>query len=1049
MKNLINYFLKYSISGNVLMILLLVFGVMGLLNMQTTFFPEVPSRNINITIVYPGTSPQEIEQTVVERIEDNLKGTSGIDRVTSTSSENFATLKIETTRNADVNEVLQDVKNKIDQISGLPAGIESIDVIQQESAGRAISIAISGNSSLKELKAVAQDVEQDFLNFDGISQVELSGFPEEEIVIQLNEANLLAYGITFNEVMSAVRANNTDQTGGTIYSEQEELKIRSTNKVTDAKSMRRKVIKATADGKIVRLSDVATVVEAWAETPNRNYFNGNPAVSIDVSNTNEEDILQIADFVKAYMADFNKENSNVQINITRDSSKTIEQRIELLTTNGKIGFILVLFFLALFLHYRLAFWVALSIPISFAGMFILASFFGITINVISLFGMITVIGILVDDGIVISENIYRHYENGASRMDAALKGTMEVMPAIFSAILTTMVVFSTFFFIDGTLGDFFSEMSFIVIATLLFSLVEGIFILPAHVAHSKALDKDQKPNFFMRKTTQLMDYMRYKMYKPLLLFCLNNRFLTFAIPIGLFMITLGAMSGGLIKGTFFPQIDGDDVAVTLLMPTGTTAEQTTQTLDYIEAAIWATNDSIAATRPGNQQIIMSVDKRVGPTNSFNGRINIKLLPGEDRPDLGSGDITTALRNRVGDLSEAVQLSFAGFSPFGKPVSVSFRGKDQESVRMAVEDLKSELQLLSDLKDITDSDQEGLKEVDLELKDEAYALGFDESIVMTQVRQGYFGGEIQRIQRGQDEIKVWVRLGLEERRSLEQFKNMRVRNALNQPFYLRDLVNFEVRRGVVSIQHTDGQRDITISADISNPKASASEVLSLVKAELVPPILERYPTVSAAYEGQAREQQKSAASMAKVVPIILGLMFTIIILTFRSVPQTLLLIPLIIFSFIGVAWGHYIHGVQLSLFSYLGIIALIGILVNDSLVFVSAFNNNLRDKMPFNEALVEAAVSRFRPIILTSITTIAGLGPLIFETSMQAKFLIPMAISVAYGLAIATALILIVLPVSLYSLNKFRRFISWYWNGTKKTSEEVEPAIKELKYDTID
>ena len=1045
MRSIVKYFIRYGISGNVILALVLIFGFFGLNSLRRTFFPEVPSRIISIQAVYPGSSPEEIEESVVLKIEDNLKGTSGIDRVTSISNENQATVTVEIKQNADIDLVLQDVKNAVDRITSFPTGLESLDVYKKEALSRAMSFAIHGEVDLHTLKASAREVERDLLAIEGISKVALSGFPDEEVVISIKEDQLASFGITLQQVTTAVASNNVEITGGTVIGVNEELKIRSTPKAYYASDLQDLIVKANADGSMVRLKDVASVEDRWAEVPNMSFYNGRPSVTIDVSNTNDEDLLFIADALKEYIAIYNSENDVMQANITQDASKTVVQRIDLLVNNGIFGFILVFAFLALFLHYRLAFWVALAIPICFAGAFVLSPFFGITINVISLFGMITVIGILVDDGVVISENIYRRYEMGEDRITAAVNGTMEVLPAVFSAIATTIVAFSTFFFIEGTLGDFFGQMAFIVIATLVFSLIEGVFILPAHIAHSKALDRDVKPSKLTIYSTKVLDWLKFKLYEPVLEFFLEKRFFAIAIPVAMLLATFGAIQGGIITTTFFPFIEGEEITVNLKMPAGTPEELTLARLDQVEAAVWKTNTEIIPTREDSLSVVLSVDKRLGPGSTNSGSLRIKLLDNEAR-QMPVLTISGMIRDNAGDLLGVEEFSYVAGTPFGKPVAVAVKGVEQEEVRIVVEKLKDKLRALSDLKDVNDDDQDGLREIRVKLKEKAYLLGLTEQQVMIQIRQGYFGGEIQRLQRGLDEVKVWVRYQEDERASQSRLGDMKIRTNQGQSYLLKDLATFEMDRGAVSIKHSDGERQILVTADIANSEVSVSDVLASIQDEYLPEILVDHPSIKFTLEGQQREQGKTAKSMKTVGPVVLLLMLSIIVLTFRSFSQTLAVLVLIPFSFIGVAWGHWIHGLQLSLFSYLGIIALIGIIVNDALVFVGAYNNNIKVGMLVKQAIREASLSRFRPILLTSLTTMAGLGPLIAETSMQAQFLIPMAATIAYGLGVATVSVLILLPVILLMINRTKRSFDWFWNGKSPLPKEVEPAYKEMKYE---
>lgn len=1049
MKGIVNYFIRYSISGNVLMIMIVLFGLFGYKSLRTTFFPEIPTRIIQILSVYPGASPEEIEESVVLKVEDNLKGISGVERVTSTSSENTATVLVEIQKGMNIDVILIDVKNAVDQITSFPVGLESIDVFKQESLGRGISLSLSGNEDLYQLKTKARKIERDLLDVKGISKVKLGGYPDEEIVISFDEEQLRRYGLRMDELIPVIRANNLDITGGQVKGREEELRIRARNKKYYAADMKDMVIRTSPDGRIVRLSDVATVEDKWSEVPNKNYYNGQPSVSIDVETTETEDLFFVTDHVKEYVENFNNLNKDLALTVTKDESETVSQRIELLRDNGIMGFLLVLILLAFFLNYRLAFWVAISIPISFAGMFILASMFGITINVITLFGMIMVIGILVDDGVIISENIYRHFEMGKGRIDSAVKGTMEVLPPVFSAVLTTMIVFSSFFFIDGRLGDFFSQMAFIVIATLLFSLIEGIFILPAHVAHSKALNRKIKPGKFQLFTEKIMNFMRLKWYMPVLKWAMRNPVIAISIPVGMFIITtMGAIGGGFIKTTFFPYIERDEIAVTLKMPAGTPEWKTMEVMNQIENGALRANADLKSKRPDSLNVVTSIEKRLGPVNSNQGQMNIQLADNEVR-NMKLLEVTNIIRNEVGPIVGIEEINYGTSSPFGKPISIAIQGEDLDEVRVVSAKLKDELNSLSDLKDVTDTDIPGEREINIRLKDKARLLGFTDQSIMAQIRNGYFGGEVQRIQRGLDEIKIWVRYDREERASIENLADMYIYPPNGDGIPLRSLVDLEIERGVVSITHTDGKREIKVEADVGTSEVSVTDLMSGISASILPQILADHPDIKTTMEGQSREQQKSMGSMSKVMPIVFILMIAIILLTFRSVSQTAVVLALIPFSFIGVAWGHFFEQLPISLFSILGMIALIGILVNDALVFVGALNTNIKEGMPYRQALEDAALSRFRPIVLTSVTTVAGLAPLLFEKSFQAQFLIPMAATIAYGLIFSTMITLLLLPTLLMVTNKIKRLGIWYWTNKDLRPIDVEAAFREKKYETND
>jgi multidrug efflux pump subunit AcrB len=1042
LKKLVAYFIKYPVAVNVVIAAIAVFGYFSYKSITSTFFPIIPNRFIQVNLVYPGASPEEMEEGIVIKIEENLKSITGIERITSTSSENAANVKIEVFKGYDPEKVLNDVKNAVERINSLPVGLETPVVFRQENANFTISFALSAdNINIKSLKDIARNIEDDFLRHNGISKVEIKGFPEEEIEIAFKEDALQAYNITFDQAANAVKGSNLEITGGTVKGVSEELLIRAKNKNYYAQGFEEIVVKAGPQG-VVRLKDVATIRDRWSDKPDKITLNGKSAVEIVINNTDSEDILGTSKYVNEYVKNFNKENSHVKATIIRDQAITLNERQDLLVKNGVAGILLVLLFLSLFLNWRIAYWVAASFPISFFGMFIIAAWLGVTVNVISLFGMIVVIGILVDDGIVVSENVYQHYENGKTPIRAAIDGTLEVLPAVFSAVLTTLVAFGTFFFLEGRAGEFFSEMSIVVIATLSVSLIECIILLPAHLAHSKALQSQIEKNFLEKGMDKVMYFMRDKTYAPALRFALKNRLLTVAMAVGLFIITIGAFKGGIIKATFFPFIERDNIDIALSMPAGTRETITEEKLDFIENAIWEVNEEIKAKREDSANVILYAEKQIGP-NTNEGKLNIILLSSEER-NMPSYLITNLIREKAGDISEAEKLTYGSSGPFGLPVSVSLLGKNNEELEACKDELKSKMNELASLKDVVDNNQEGHKEIAIKLKEKAYLLGLRERDIMAQVRQGFFGNEVQRIQRGVDEIKVWVRYDEKDRGAITNLEDMRIRTADGGQYPLRELVTYTIERGIVNINHLDGQREIKVEADVKDPNVSVPEILSQVKTEILPPILAKYPGVTPLYEGQNREAGKTQKSAATTVPVVLIFILIIITFTFRSFAQAIIVFLIIPLSIVGVAWGHYIHNLPLSIFSYLGIFALIGIIVNDSLVLVSRMNQYLKEGESFKNAVYLAGVVRFRAIFLTSITTIGGLAPLILEKSFQAQFLIPMAIAVAYGIGIATLLTLVVLPVflSLYSDMKLGAF--WLWNAKSTTPELLEPAIIEME-----
>lgn len=1060
MRKLIAYFIKYHVAVNVFLFAFLVFGVLGIMSLKSSFFPLVESKIINVSIAYPGASPQEIEEGVVLKIEDNLKGLRGIDRVTSVSRENSGTITVEIEKGENIDFMLLEVKNAVDRVPSFPTGMEPLIVAKREEVRQTISFALSGkNIPLATLKQLGRQVENDLRAIDGISQIEITGYPEEEIEIAVNEASLLAYNISFSDVSQAVSASNILVTGGNIKTDAEEYLIRANNRSYFGNELSNIIVKATNDGKTVRLKDVAVIRDRFSETPNATYFNEDLAVDITITSTNNEDLVSAADSVKDYIEGYNQSHNNVQLDVVRDLSITLNQRTKLLTENAVVGMILVLIFLSLFLNTRLAFWVAFGLPVSFLGMFIFAGQFDVTINVLSLFGMIIVIGILVDDGIVIAENIYQHFEKGKTPIQAAIDGTMEVIPPVVSAIITTLLAFSLFLFLDSRIGEFFGEVSVIVILTLVVSLVEALIILPAHLAHSKALRKpveEENPSkmkqFFTKMRVvnkagdRFMMYLRDKLYSPTLDFVLKFKMLSLGIFIALLILTFGAIGGGIIGVTLFPSIASDRISIELDMPNGTNEKITDSIISMIEQKSYVVNKELTDEYLKGTGKQLFENTILSLNSSSSARLQINMLPGEERPDaINSRLVANKLREAVGSVIGVERLIFGSGGNFGgSPVSVSLLSNNIEELKAAKQELKQALQTNPLLKDVEDNDPAGIKEIRLELKESAYLLGLDLRTVMTQVRSGFFGVQAQRFQRGQDEIKVWVRYDRSNRESINNLDDMRIVTPSGTRVTLKDIASYTIERGDVAINHLEGLREIQVSSDLKDPSTSATDILDDIKSNIIPEIQSKYPTISASFEGQNREASKLSSSLAKAGIPILFLIYITIAFTFRSYSQPILLILLVPFSLTAVAWGHWILGFSVNVLSLLGIIALIGIMVNDGLVLIGKFNSNLKEGMTFDLALSEAGKSRFRAIFLTSLTTVAGLAPLLLEKSRQAQFLKPMAISISFGIAYATILTLLVLPLFLAFSNGIKKNVKWLATGNDVTKEEVERAIKEQK-----
>ena len=1076
MRRLITYFVNYPKAINILVLFFIVFGTAGTLALKSSFYPLIDAKFIEISAVLPGASPEEVEEGIVMKIEENLKGIEGVDRYYSTSRENLGYILVETLEDSDVDNVLIDVKNAVDKVPSFPVDLEPIVVKKMEQQEPTFIFSLTAeNIDLSSLKNISKKIEVDLRNLEGISQISTSGFSDNEIEISVNEKLLSKYNLTFYEILDAVQKSNIIVSGGTIKTNEEKFLIRSNNKNYYSNQLNEIIVKSFPSGNNLKLGDVANVYEKFSDDePELKFIDNKSSVIMTVLSTKNEDLLESADKIRLYIDDFNKKNENIQLIKLKDYSEVLRQRTNLLLENGGLGILLVLGLLSLFLNTRLAFWVAFGLPISFLGMLIFAGNFNITINIMSLFGMIVVIGILVDDAIVIAENIYKHYESGKSAADAAVDGTLEVLPAIVSAIITTIISFATLLLLAGDVGNFFGEVAMIVIITLIVSLIEALIILPSHLAHSDALKRKKEDEngilfgFFskMKKLNQrgyrVMDWLRDKIYTPMLRFGLEYRFLSLSGFIAALMLTVSSVFGGIIPMTFFPTIASDFVTVDLKMPMGTSTKVTDSIINVIEKnAIIAGNElQEKYMKDDKRKLIQNIQKNIGNyadnlemvagvgniEGSSVASLEIYMLDSEERTqDIKSSMLASLIREKTGTIPGAEKFIINDGANFGgSPVAISLLSNNKSDLKNAKDDLIKNLESNPILVDIAHNNPQGFKEIEIQLRENAYTLGLNLQSVMTQVRSAFFGIEAQRIQRGNEDVKLWIRYDESSRSEIKNLDNMKIVTPNGKKVFLKEIANFSIARGDVAINHLNGEREIKITANLIDPNQSASDAVFGIQQNIIPIIEEKYPTIETSFEGQYREANKTIQSSKVVFPLALFLIFCVIGFTFRTYSQPFLLLLLIPFSLTTVAWGHLVHGFPVNVISLLGVIALVGILVNDGLVLISKFNSNLRLGKSYDESLFGAGKERFRAIFLTSITTMAGLAPIIFEKSFQAQLLKPMAISIAYGIGYATFLTLILLPILLSLTNTLKLNFVWLRSGKKVDKRDVEAPVIELK-----
>ena len=1053
MNKLIAYFIKFPIWANAVIVVTAIAGILSLFIMPKSFFPEMTPNRVYINVAYPGASPKEIEEGITTKVEESLNGIQGVKEITSTSSENISSITVTGIEGIDLDKMLQDVKNAVDGISQFPAGAEKPLVFAQTSRGMGgLSNVVGfyslyGPDDLWKLKETAEKVEQELLASKEISQIDILGYPPVIIAVDIRENDLLKYGLDFTTISNIVKMSNIDLSGGGIKTDNEEIIIRSMNRSTDPDKVKEIVILALPTGDIVKLKDIADVSMEFSEIPMKNYVNGKRGVSFIVKKTTDEDLDKIADEMSAYIEKFNNEQSDFEMLSLFQFADLLDQRIDTLTYNLVIGLFLVCLVLGLFLSLKLSLWVAFGIPFSFVGMISFGIMYGMTINMISLFGMILVVGILVDDGIVIAENIYAHFERGKSPLRAALDGTTEVMNAVFTSVLTTVFAFSTLLFVGGEM-EMMQEMAFSVIACLLFSLIEAFLILPSHLASDKILKSKEKRKSSLRAVLEKAVVGVREAYGKLLENILKRHRLHVWGPMVFILVVVGLFSAGWIRWTFFPSIPFDSILVEFSYQPGERETRTEKFLWYCDSIVEEYNNELI--QKYNDTIITYRAISVGSTENLGeigSHVGSLRLSVKENEHISTIEMSNELKSKFPKDSTRFMQKFSvgGQQRFGRAVSLSLQSDDGEELQQAANWMKDQLKSYPEVKDVLDNSGIGNRELHLDLKSKAYLLGLNEMTISNQIRQGFFGQEVQRLIKGRDEIKIWLRYPLNDRNSISDIENTRIKTAAGEEFPLNELADYTIKRGRVKINHIDGKKEIRVNASLMDAELSG-QVNAQIERDLLPKLVNQFPNVDYQIKGQAERAEDSGIRLSIAFLISIVLIMMTISLNFKSFYQSRLILMVVPVGIFSALLGHGIVGKPFSTLSVWGVVALVGILVNDAVVMLDQYNKNIASGLSIKDAVLKAGKSRFRAIILTTITTVAGLYPLILETSFQAQFLIPMAISVAYGVLFGTIILLIYFPPLIVYFNDMKRTRRWIWEGGKTIPswDKVEPVIENQK-----
>ncbi|MCR9276955.1 MAG: efflux RND transporter permease subunit [Pseudomonadaceae bacterium] len=1084
----IEWFARNHIAANLLLCLIVMAGLVSLPSMQQKSFPDLEFNLITVSVLYLGAAPEEVEEGVCVRIEEALEGISGVEKISSTATEGVCSVSVELYEDADETKALGDVKNRVDAIDTFPVETEKPIITYVTSERGVMDIAVTGPVDEAELKVVGQQVRDDIAALRGVTQVTLGNSRPYEISVEISETSLRRHGLTFQQVANAVRAGSLDLPGGSIKTAGGEILLRTKGQAYRGPEFEELVVLTKPDGSRVYLKDLATVVDGFEETDQKLWFNGRPAALIRVARTPDQDILDITAAINEYLATGTDHlPEGVELTVWSDGSEFLRDRLDTLFDSARQGFLLVLLLLALFLRPRLSFWVSVGVPVAFMGAIFLTSLLGLSIDGISTFGFILVLGILVDDAVVVGERVYSlQYRSGAHPTDehllnAAIAGTRQVSVPVIFGVLTTATAFIPVMLGPGTIGQIQSVIATVVLCCLAFSLVESQLVLPSHLGHKSVSSASGEVSLMLtpllaivlweiswsgrsfaalaigvasvfvawhlsggfekfaeatirqqQRFSDVLENFIQNTFRSVVTRAIRARYVTVASAVAVFIATIGALMGGHMPFSFFPSIAADAVTVKLTMPLGTPARVTEDILLNIQQAGERLSQDLAAEYPqappvthilsalGGQPVSNSgggiFAGGTAPSGGHLAEVTLQLVPGAQR-EVGTLEIAQRWRESVGVVPDVEELSFnaSSFST-GAEIDIQLEGPDLDELSIVAKKLRERLGEYPGVIDIADSFRAGKQEIQLEILPAGEALGLNLAMLASQVRQAFYGEEIQRIQRGRDDVRVMLRYTESERRNLSALDSMRIRTADGSQVPFATVAKATLGTGFSAIKRIDGRRVVNVTADVDRTMITANEILAEFGAGPAQDILQDHPRVSYSLEGTQREQGDTAASLVPLFILALFVIYALLAIPLGSYGQPLIIMSVIPFAFVGAVWGHIIMksvGLldSMAIMSIMGSVAASGVVINSSLVLVHAVNNRRRDGMEMLDAVTDAAVTRCRPILLTSLTTFAGLTPLLLNQSVQAGVLVPMATSVAWGVALATVVTLLVVPAS--------------------------------------
>lgn len=1020
-KGLIGWFISNPVAANLLMVVLLVGGGLSANNLQRQVFPTISPGTVVVTVPYPGATPAEVQEGITRRVDEAILGIDGVKRVRSTASENQASIVVETNDFADVQLVKDDIESAVDRLSDFPPqNAEAPIVIAPKPTGGVVTLAVVGDVEPMTLRRAAEQVERDLLTQPGISLVSLEGDRDLEISIEVSEATLRRLDLSFEDVADAVRRSSLDLAAGSINSKSGEILLRINQKRQTGREFESIVIRSQPDGSIITLADVATIRDGFVRAELHNLYNGRPAIFVKVSRAEAEDVLLVKGRVDQFLADY-KVPFGVELLELNDETDLLRERINLLLKNGLYGFALVFLFLVLMLDLKLAVWVSVGIVTAFMGGILLFGALGVTITMISLFGLIIVLGLVVDDAIVIGENIDAERAAGRSGIEAASSGARNVFAPVIVGVLTSIAAFAPLLLTSGTFSDITRSIPIVVISVLLVSVIEAFWILPSHLSAgglwSRGILKSEG-----QRVSRWVGHMREQVIRPGARFAARWRYATVGIAFAFFLLCIGLVSNGHVRFIFFPLIEGNNLTASVTMPEGALFEQTEKAIQRITASAYAaaaeieaeTGETLFVSLTATTGGSASSQRGPGSQSSFSsqeniGQVRIELTAFGERYT-PAVDIERAWRQSVGEIEGADQVNFSSsFVNFGDDIEFELAHGDEDQLIAAAQQMKLRLGEIVGVDDIEDSFDLGKRQLVFELTDAGRAAGLREADVAMQVRRGFFGEEVQRIQRGREEIRVYVRYPQSTRASLDALDKFQIVLPNGSRAPLLTVAEVEESRAYSSIERIDGRRVVTVSANVDEALSTPNVANQAILDQLMPLLESEFPGLRWVRAGATREQNEDLASLGQAFIVVLLVIFALIATQLRSYLQPLAILISIPLGVAGAILGHLVLGYPLSFVSIFGIVALSGVAVNSSVVLVDFYNQKRAQGLSSIDAAAEASGRRFRPILLTTLTTALGLAPLLLETSPQAQFLIPMGVSLGFGIVVSGFMVLFVTP----------------------------------------